>query len=887
MKIRSGFLLASLTFVILLTILIIPVNAFKDVELKKVEIYTTSSFENYEGKVYFSPISRVNCKIWIKNVGDETIESIFPVVVDVKNMIRHRHNLSLFSDDIEFFVLKNGRPKTPEVKDCKEGQITCEVKIGKESISGASFEECKEYEKKGGIVRYKGCVELKPGETLLLDVQGLTHIDEEKDLEFQFTVDILGDENSRNNGMHVTVHIKPDKVVRGPVEGVVNVPDLKKNEYFVMFTKEGDCVEIKGRKMCLLHTSWFDAKIKFEDQEVYFNIFEKYLGKYLGWWKEVNLNDIMVKLQPFSNGIKVQILEKISVESCGNGVCEPEESSFICPEDCGSLCGNGKCDVTDLTICPWDCNLTFECGNGVCENGEYYDTCPEDCPPSCGNGVCDERELTCPFDCEVNCGNGVCTPKEKELGCFDCAACGNKVCELGENVFSCPEDCCGACGDGVCKGYECGESPESCPVDCGKYACGNGICEPGEDPQNCPYDCSLYACGNGVCEPTESIESCPEDCGNNCGNGICEKGESMETCKPDCGWCGDGICSLSELQLGPGVSCKDCKPTCGNGICEGGESATSCPEDCVKCKDCRCGNGVCEGDENEENCPADCADTCGDGRCSIHESVLSCPEDCYNSCGDGICDLKDLKDGCCQDCGYCESPTEEELNLCPNGCQNLPTSIPFPGKNIYLLKYKVYCGNGVCEGGENSKNCYQDCEAICGDGTCGLGETFENCPFDCSKDCGNGVCDPMENPKVCPLDCASYCGDGICDRGERPETCPPDCGKIICGNGVCEPGESHEICPFDCGAVICGDGVCEKGENPEKCPEDCATVCGDGVCNGAENYENCPWDCGYCGDGVCTPKEKGCILDCQSACGNGICEKDETAEKCPYDCTAS
>jgi len=42
------------------------------------------------------------------------------------------------------------------------------------------------------------------------------------------------------------------------------------------------------------------------------------------------------------------------------------------------------------------------------------------------------------------------------------------------------------------------------------------------------------------------------------------------------------------------------------------------------------------------------------------------------------------------------------------------------------------CGNAVCESGENSCNCPNDCgPTSCGDGCCGGGENSSNCPEDC------------------------------------------------------------------------------------------------------------------------------------------------------------
>ncbi|MEQ9503034.1 MAG: discoidin domain-containing protein [Deltaproteobacteria bacterium] len=46
---------------------------------------------------------------------------------------------------------------------------------------------------------------------------------------------------------------------------------------------------------------------------------------------------------------------------------------------------------------------------------------------------------------------------------------------------------------------------------------------------------------------------------------------------------------------------------------------------------------------------------------------------------------------------------------------------------------------------------------------------------------------------------------------------------------------------------VCGDGTCNGAEDSSSCPTDCGPpppVCGDGTCNGAEDSASCPADCG-------------------------------------------
>lgn len=52
--------------------------------------------------------------------------------------------------------------------------------------------------------------------------------------------------------------------------------------------------------------------------------------------------------------------------------------------------------------------------------------------------------------------------------------------------------------------------------------CGNGICEPGESPLTCPQDCGVPGptCGDRTCDPGEDCSSCPTDCGACVGGGV-------------------------------------------------------------------------------------------------------------------------------------------------------------------------------------------------------------------------------------------------------------------------------------------------------------------------------------------------------------------------------
>lgn len=213
------------------------------------------------------------------------------------------------------------------------------------------------------------------------------------------------------------------------------------------------------------------------------------------------------------------------LSQCGDGCCTGAETPCSCPEDgCGDVCGDGCCSGSeDCTNCGGageDCECAIgdvcvppcgSCGNGICDAEETFCGCPGDCP---------SPDHDMPDD-------GCCTPNETactEFGCAD--SCGDLCCSGSENPCNCPEDgpSCAPfdCGDGCCTGDE---TDPTCDVDC-VGVCGDGYCGDDEDTASCPADCSR--CGDRVCAPAmgEDCLTCIEDCGcppgQQCAQGSCE-----------------------------------------------------------------------------------------------------------------------------------------------------------------------------------------------------------------------------------------------------------------------------------------------------------------------------------------------------------------------------
>jgi len=234
-------------------------------------------------------------------------------------------------------------------------------------------------------------------------------------------------------------------------------------------------------------------------------------------------------------------------EYCGDGTCDAGETKYTCSRDCGvpSYCGDGTCDKDETRYsCPNDCGVPDYCGDGLCNGAETKQSCAKDCglAPYCGDGTCDkdETKYNCALDCGLPayCGDGKCNGIETPYSCsLDCGeprcsdpsgrdgetVCRDKsilLCDSGSWEFRKPVECC--------TDYDCDSSQRCSANICvdrsrtlvqttivkPQYYCGDGLCNNGESPYSCPLDCGLPAvCGDGVCNGLETQDTCPDDCG--------------------------------------------------------------------------------------------------------------------------------------------------------------------------------------------------------------------------------------------------------------------------------------------------------------------------------------------------------------------------------------
>ena len=479
--------------------------------------------------------------------------------------------------------------------------------------------------------------------------------------------------------------------------------------------------------------------------------------------------------------------------------------------------------------------------------------------------------------------------------CEVCEQCGNEIVSGGE-----PCDGARLMGERCqSQGYEQGElaCSELCAFDlegCYDVACGDGICHEahGEDCASCPEDCDP-CCGDGACTAAhgETCFTCEEDCEECCGNGACEQayGEDCETCEGDCG---------------------PCPPDCGDESCDAtlGEDCASCPDDCGLC----CGDGVCDVTIGEQcgSCPEDCPCGCGEV-CQGEGCVFIACEG--SQCGD---------DGCGGSCGDCPAHHDCDAGSCV---------------------YVPWCGDGVCDDGEDCASCAADCGCGCGEtcasdgcvftaceglqcGADGCGGSCGDCPehYTCEAGacvfvpwCGDGTCGDDEDCASCASDCGCGCGETCAAAGCVFTACDGlDCGGDGCG-GSCGECPEHHGC--EAGACVyvpwCGDGTCDAGEDCGGCADDCGCGCGElcqvggcvfTACDDLEcGGDGCGGSCGacpehhacveglcvylsYCGDGTCDGDEDcaSCAEDCGACCGDGSCDaaQGEDCTTCAADC---
>jgi Papain family cysteine protease len=234
---------------------------------------------------------------------------------------------------------------------------------------------------------------------------------------------------------------------------------------------------------------------------------------------------------------------------CGNGICDSQENSCLCPTDCGLppeaeqsnlTCGDdidNDCDGLPDCSDP-DCASDSACfcnDNGDCEWGENCQNCPNDCTVVAPEAVC---------------GNSVCEPS------------------AGEDCLSCPSDCAGKQGGKPSNRFCCGDGDGFAPVDCQDYRCNS-------EGYFCNDSVKQSCCGDQICNGVETSCSCPLDCGDpsgyetSCNDRIDNDCDGLTDCDdPTCAT--DLECDNQCLFRGEFCSLDSecCSARCHRGVCK-------------------------------------------------------------------------------------------------------------------------------------------------------------------------------------------------------------------------------------------------------------------------------------------------------------------------------
>ena len=472
----------------------------------------------------------------------------------------------------------------------------------------------------------------------------------------------------------------------------------------------------------------------------------------------------------------VQIMAFGGVEpTCDDGILNQGEDRI----DCGGPC------------LPCDCLSDGECADALFCNGA--ETCDAwgHCQPGsdpCPGQYCDEDTDSC-VECleDSHCEDG--------LFCNGADTCSGGTCvHAGDPCVGGPE-----CAD------TCDEAGDTCNVPAGTPCTDDG------------NPCTDNECnGTGTCVAINNTDPCDDGLfcngADTCSGGSCVHAGDPCTGGPECADTCDETGDTCNVPAG--TPCTDDGNVCTDNECDGAGTCAAinntdpCDDGLFCTLTDTCSGGVCVGtgdpcpgqicDEDNDQCiPVVCNNN---GTCDSGEDCNNCPNDCFRgssaSCGNGVCESANG-----EDCVSCPGDCNSYLEGKPNGryCCGDGTA-----------QYGVTCSDSRCTGGGNTCTSELAVPSCCGDGTCEGSEDSFNCEVDCGPPpvCGDDICNGGENQCNCPADCGTppvtetNCTDGIdndCD--DLIDGADPDCACLLKG----------EPCTVDseCCSNWCHRGACK------------------------------------------------------------------------------